>query len=471
MSVKPSSIWNDVMSYCDNLWISDYTYMNLYSYMLVHPSSVTSTQTQSGDFLAFSGLINPDSGAGGFSLLRRIENVVNVPALVPGDYALRFRGLTGNLLAEYAFTPEETNELGLRSFAQVVPYAFGTRQIELVNLSNGVVINTAPVSASIPVVSGVALQGAPDPVSGVVTLVWNASDADSSDLTFDIFYSNDNGLTYRPTALNKTGTSAQIDTSTLPGSPTGRFRVVASDGINTGVATSTNFVMADKPPQPMILTPQDNLHIQWGQLVNLEGVGYDILDGTVPSSSLIWRLNGRILGFGARLSTDGLPIGENTITLRATNSAGISANTSITVFVNDDLDLPGANLSVGPSQIGWHIANAASGLQTAQISITNTGSGNLTWSAVDDAPWLSLSQSSGTVAFDGNPSTLTLTANPLGLRIGTTYTARLVITKPATTGSPLQQITIPISLSLGPVYFMNGGSPPYRFNFLPIIRR
>ena len=44
-----------------------------------------------------------------------------------------------------------------------------------------------------PVISNVALQGAPNPVSGVVTLGWTASDADGDTLSFDVSYSRDNG--------------------------------------------------------------------------------------------------------------------------------------------------------------------------------------------------------------------------------------------------------------------------------------
>ena len=51
-------------------------------------------------------------------------------------------------------------------------------------------------SANPPALSNVALQGAPSPVSGVVTLGWTASDADGDPLTFDIFYSRDNGTTF-----------------------------------------------------------------------------------------------------------------------------------------------------------------------------------------------------------------------------------------------------------------------------------
>ena len=52
-------------------------------------------------------------------------------------------------------------------------------------------------------------------------------------------------------------------------------------------------------------------------------------------------------------SSDNLLVGTHTITLTATNSVGLSASTSITVVVDDDLDLLDPTLTVGPTQLGW----------------------------------------------------------------------------------------------------------------------
>lgn len=92
------------------------------------------------------------------------------------------------------------------------------------------------------------------------------------------------------------------------------------------------------------------------------------------------------MGTGPLLSIDDLSVGTNKITLTATNSAGQSANAMITVIVEDDLTLPGPTLSVGPTQIGWHVSVGSTQQQNAQISISNAGDGVLTWSASENAP-------------------------------------------------------------------------------------
>ncbi len=104
-AVLPSSIWNDVMSYCNSQWLSDYTYTNMYNNMIANPSLQALSTPQAGDFLAASGVINPEDEVAGFTYIRRVDNVVNVPVLVPGDYSLRLLDGDDNPLAEHAFTP------------------------------------------------------------------------------------------------------------------------------------------------------------------------------------------------------------------------------------------------------------------------------------------------------------------------------------------------------------------------------
>ena len=67
------------------------------------------------------------------------------------------------------------------------------------------------------------------------------------------------------------------------------LRVVASDGANTAEASSAPFTMANKPPQPYILTPGDATHIHYGQLVNFSGMAFDVQDGTVDAGGLVWK--------------------------------------------------------------------------------------------------------------------------------------------------------------------------------------
>ncbi len=370
-AVYPGTSWYDVMSYCSNQWISDYTYTGMYNYMIAHPSSASNASTLStdatrdhvmvnGDFLSVSGVISPTAGTAGFAFVGHLSSVANQPPLTPGDYSIRLLDGANGTLATYSFTPVVSDDgVGL-TFDQVVNFVAGTRTVQIIRNSDNAVFGSHAVSPNPPTVSNVALQGAPNPVSGVVTLGWTASDPDGDALTFDIFYSRDNGATFQPVTMGVTGTSTQIDTAQLGGSGTAILRVAASDGTNIGEASSAPFVMAPKPPQPYILSPGDNLHIHYGQLVNFNGMAFDPQDGTVGDAGLAWSSDkAGALGTGALVSSDSLPVGVNIITLTATNSVGQSATATVTVVVDDDLNPPGPTLSAGPGQVAlacgcWH---------------------------------------------------------------------------------------------------------------------
>lgn len=462
MLVLPSDSWNDIMSYCSNLWISDYTYEGMYSYMLANPSfapesAEAASPAVTGDFLILSGMIDPDLPSGSFALVRRAGAVRAFFPVAKGQYSVRLRGGLNQELATELVETEANDDLGILNFEHVMNFAAGTRKVELVRNSDGMVLATQLISANPPVVSNVHLQvGTPEPASGVVTLEWEASDPDSKGgLTFDVAYSRDNGASYAPVMIGLTATSAQIDTARLggtSGAATARFRVIASDVANAAQADSPAFVMADRTPEPYILTPQGSLYVRFGQLINFSGMALDAQDGTVAPSGLEWRDgDGHILGTGPRLSIASLPVGLNLVSFRATNSAGRTASRGVWVHVSDDLVRPDPTLTAGPGMVAWQVTAGSTALKYETVKIANAGSGSLTWTAADDAPWLTLSASGGTIAEGDGSASLVLTAHPAGLAPGYTYTADLVLTRPASGGVPEQVVTIPVNLSVGGV--------------------
>ena len=472
-AVLPSSTWNDVMSYCSSQWISDYTYTGMYNYMLGHPSlgpaqADVQAAALTGDFLVLAGEIAPSTPSGSFSFVRRIDSVTGLTTARVGDYSMRLLdGSDGALHTEPILT-NVNDDIGRLGFGHVMNMVPGARKVQLIRTADGLVLATQSISANPPTIGNVALQGAPNPVNGVVTLAWTANDADGDPLTFDVAYSRDNGLTFQPVAIGLNTTSAQIDTASLGGSGEARFRVTVSDGVNSAFADSAPFVMANRPPEPYILSPEDNYHIQYGQLVNFSGLALDAQDGTVAAAGLLWKdSQGNPLGVGSQISLDSLPVGANLITLQATNSLGLTASATVTVVVGDDLNLPGPTLTAGPGQVGWQVPAGSTTPQTAVVSIGNAGSGDLTWTAGENAAWLGLSSAGGTLPAGGDPVALTLTADPSGLAPGKTYQALLTITRPASGSVPEQTEEVLVSFSVGGVH----DAVPNRVVYLPLLRR
>ncbi|HLH72318.1 MAG TPA: hypothetical protein VKX96_03465, partial [Chloroflexota bacterium] len=466
MAVYPGASWFDVMSYCSNIWISDYTYTGMYNYMIANPPSPARSTVQSnpGDWLTAFGVIYPNVPTAILNHVRRLPSVASIPTRNPGPYSIRLLNGSGTVLADYPFTPFTLNatDPALLGFGQVVPFVSGTALVRVVRVSDGAVLTSIPVGTSPPTVSGVALQGAPNPVSGTVTLRWNASVPGGGPMSFDVLYSRDGGATFQPIQGNLTSSSVQIDTSRLGGGTTSLFRVIATAGVQTGQADSPLFTMANKPPQPHIITPGNGAQFRYGQIINLAGEADDFQDSGVAPSGLAWSSDkSGSLGTGSLVTLSNLPVGQSVITLTATDSAGLQAQTSVTITVGDDLSLPGPTLSVGPTQIVWHVADGVTTKQTAQLIIGNAGGGSLTWTASANVPWISLSASSGST-----PATITVTGDPSTIAPDTAASGAITLT-----GSNGQTVTVPVGMALGYVW-ANGNQPPVSRNvYLPLVAK
>ncbi|MCS6842238.1 MAG: hypothetical protein NZ701_15840, partial [Roseiflexus sp.] len=465
-SVKPNDQWYDIIGYCSPQWISDYTYKALYNYMIANPPQAQSLMPQvAGEWLYIAGNLRADGNGASILFVRRMSNPASVPPLAAGEYAIQLYDGSGMLLADHPFSGllhGEDDDLGIQ---QAVPYVNGTRQVRIVRRANAQTLASWSLSANPPAVSNVALAGAPNPVTGTVTLNWTASDPDGDPLTFDIFYQRMGETGFRPVHLGVSGNSAQIDTALFSGGGA-MLRVVASDGSHTAQADTAPFTVAGKPPRVAVLNPANGLRIQYGQLVNFSGEAFDLQDGWLDGASLVWRNHkGQVLGTGLFLSSADLPVGTNTITLTATNSLGMAASASVVVVVDDDLRLPGPYLSVGPDQVNWHLAPGTTALQSVEVSVSNAGGGNLTWTASSDQSWLMLSPVSGVA-----PMTLTLTANPTMFSEGNIYTATVTFIGNPGSGQPLQTVVLPVRAAVGNVV-SNAATTPARRVFLPLIKR
>ena len=462
----PSSIWRDVMGYCFYQWVSDYTYMGLYDEIpdwgdglqAFHPR----VQASSADMLTVYGSLLTEEGVAKMTFIQR-ANLNSAPVVVPGDFALRLLNDQNQVLATHPFTPEMAEEgQTIRPFGLAVPYVDGTSHLQIVAIATNEIWGDEPVSANAPVVSNVMVVGGGNPITGTVTVNWTAVDADSDPLTFDILFSQDSGNTFMPYVVGVKSSSIEVDTNFLGGGST-IFRVVASDGVNSGSANSTPFMVMNKPPMPRIHNPGDGAVVTWGQLINFMGEAPDYQDGTVASANLVWSNQYGQLGTGSVLDIADLPVGINEITLTATNSKGVSANQTITIIVQDDLQAPAAQLQVGPNPIGWHVAEDETADQNTIVHFVNSGLGNLTWTATDDADWLTLSSSSGSA-----PEDVTFTAHLVGLEADQSYSATVIITAEDEDGNT-HTVSIPVNLGIGGVW--DNVDAPSTSIYLPFVKR
>jgi BACON domain-containing protein len=96
-------------------------------------------------------------------------------------------------------------------------------------------------------------------------------------------------------------------------------------------------------------------------------------------------------------------------------------------------------LAVSPASLSFSATQGAAAPAAKSLSVANTGGGALSWSAADDAAWLTESPLTGTA-----PGTVTVTPSIAGLTAGT-YTGKVTVTASGATGSPAG---VPVTLTV-----------------------
>ena len=223
----------------------------------------------------------------------------------------------------------------------IMAYMEGTQSIVLKHNSDvldtrNVTLNAPQVTITSPVVA------ANWPEKTIQSLTWNGEDIDGDSLVYSVFYSNDGGATWSLIADSLTVPSYDVDVDAMAGSADARFRVVATDGVNTGYdETTVDITIPNHAPEPIITNPvAQTIHLP-GDLIVFYGSATDFEDGTLVDSALEWSDNIQGgLGIGPSVPINNLTPGKHTITLTATDSYGISSSTSVTIDVAYPIYLP-----------------------------------------------------------------------------------------------------------------------------------
>ncbi len=336
--------WNDnydLMTYCDPLWMSTYTYKKLWAVMTGWNKLALSPfeKDNSQEYFIISGLIN--SG-------QSVENLKVQQNMMPiqpansnsGPYTVVLLDQSDDVLHEESF---EANSLGhdiaIESFLLTIHYYSETRTI-LIKLGDEI-LETIDITSGIPTVQ-VNYPNGTENLSGLQTVTWSAGDPDGDPLTYDIFYSPDNGTTWLGLVTDLTTKSFNWNTDNSPGSDNGIIRIVASDGANTAYDDSDSpFTIASKTPVVTIISPENSSNFFLNRRIKFEGSGYDEEDGMVADDLHIWTSNiDGIIGQGKIITAESLTAGVHTITLSVEDSDGNpgTATVSITVYAVEDSD-------------------------------------------------------------------------------------------------------------------------------------
>jgi hypothetical protein len=143
------------------------------------------------------------------------------------------------------------------------------------------------------------------------------------------------------------------------------------------------------------------------------------------------------------VAEDALPLRGDTPAARVSTGASTPWSMATVVFKSGAPQAPQPPvLSVSPASLSFSATAGGANPAAKTLSVSNTGGGTLSWTASDDASWLTVSPTSGT-----NTGTITVTPDTSGLAAGT-YTATVTVSATGANGSPK---TIPVTLTVDPV--------------------
>ncbi len=370
MSVIAPDGAKDFMSYGSPQWVSDYTWNGVRSetnnsLLAAAADGMVRELLESDEILLITGVYT-DTGDGldvslSYKLApqtlpaEKLENVVMAQVIMrsrvwtddeepPLPLLLTLFDANNNVIEhrEFLTTPPFEHSEG-RVFVVSVPAPAGLARVEISNpAAPEIPLDTLPVTANDPVVTVLEPNGG-EVISKTTTIRWQGSDADAGDVVrYTVQYSPDNGATWMA-LINGTGNTSYVisDTAGLPGSTQALVRVIASDGLNTGMDSSdAPFTVQNHAPQPSINTPADGAHFTETATVILVGGAMDDEDGLLAAEKLQWSVDGTVVGTGYEVELSTLTPGLHTVRLTATDSANITASTEVIFTLGSQIYVP-----------------------------------------------------------------------------------------------------------------------------------
>jgi hypothetical protein len=371
---------HDLMSYCPSNgskqgWISPYTWQKMFDDLSTPvvlksapsgttPLNVLSPSEASESLVVEATIFNPDLNPDGGGKLGNLYKVGGGSQYVlpSGPYAIELLNDQGVVLATQSFdvnfeseydahgdTPNQTDTEppfppdpnSEETVTFIMPWVDGTTHVNLsyqrVSLDLRAISNNPPqVFITNPTLKESWTPGTSH------TLSWQGLDLDGDVLSYSVFYSFNGGASWNVLASELTSQEIILQTDSLAGGSDVRFRVVATDGVLTGLdETDQAISVPNHAPNVIILNPENGMSYPPGDLVVLEGMATDMEDGTLPDESLHWSsdIQGG-LGIGPSLALNSLKLGTHLITLSAADNYGVVTTTSVTVIISYQIYVP-----------------------------------------------------------------------------------------------------------------------------------
>ncbi len=275
------------------------------------------------------------------------QQVAPEASLGDGVAAVELATADGTVLSTFPLTPVETadhDDNPLAGFTELIPFDPGTDEIRIV--LGGAVLARRAVSPNPPTVE-IFSPSMGDAPTASLNVKWAGGDPDGQALTYLVQYSPDHGSTWRVLALDVPDsgkvvtelTIDNLDAIPLPGSVdpvspgSSRIRVMACDGVNTAIAVSEPFLVANHAPMVNVERPRDGARFRHTDQILLKGRGFDAEDGQIPDQGYNWSVDGAFVGTGMEFAIPRLPPGMHTIELAIFDSRQATGSDKVIINV------------------------------------------------------------------------------------------------------------------------------------------
>lgn len=369
----------DLMSYCQDEWVSEYTYRAILSYrgstatavgnagdegQAIQAGALHRSSAEARPYLFASGSIGAgEANFDPWSILERPAGSYDAPGI--GPYQLRLLAENGSTLFERCFDVQAITHTLLPGaaaletqsdnfpFYEILPWHPDTARIQIWQgeqlLAERVVSSHEPAVALTSPHGGELWVG-----HGQYAIAWQAEDPDGDALWFDIAFSRDDGETWEIIATRFQESELQVRGDQFPGTESGRIRVYASDGVRTSSATSAPFAVQRQPPQVFIAAPENGLVVPPETLLMLSGFAFDREDGPIDDLPMHWYSDrDGPLGSGDEIMVQSASPGKHVITLMAVDSDGMESSAQVTVFIGHQVHLPMLWKAFSPPSTGF----------------------------------------------------------------------------------------------------------------------
>lgn len=254
--------WNDVMTYCENQWLSGYTYLAILARCRAETETATASMGSNalagaaintgsasnaagssalrnpiltGEFISITATLNLKEGTGKLVATDRVARGIVSDESNSGRVLIRLKDTEEKIILKYKAPIKFNTDIAKGADSTgivdcIIPYLPQTRRIELV--INNKVVDSRKVTSGIPTEAQNS-RGVIKDLSGNVNILWRANDPDNNRLRYHVLVSKDSGNSWYTIVYDSPNTSYSISKDEYgdSGEPL-LFRVIATDGFN-----------------------------------------------------------------------------------------------------------------------------------------------------------------------------------------------------------------------------------------------